>query len=565
MILNDVAAVTGGAHRADRAAFYGLTIVSTILQAVATIGLVPVLSALFSDQPADAWPWVAMMVMALIVGWATDMAATKAGVRVGFGVIDAAERAGVQAIRTLDPADLHGERASMLRDLVAKSGPDAVSAIVLLFSPLIRAALLVPFLSAGLFLVSWQLGLVGLVAGAALFSAFCLRRRVVAKAEAGFAAAGRERDDRMLEFAWAQPTLRAAGVGPRLVDGVISRSRSRGFRLLAWQIPGDVLFSVVGQIVLIALGVTAGALYLSDDLSGSTAAALIVVALRMVESTGSLSLLATPYAGIQRTLADLRRLVESEDQVQTPADGADGPVDVVLDAVDYSYPDGTRALDGVDLTIGRGEITVIVGHSGSGKSTLLDVVAGLREPSGGQVSVGGSVSDADTRLAGSAVVFQTTLLRPGTVRENVVTGDAAADLVEIADLAQLDPVLAGLPDGWESKIGEGGNTLSGGERQRVGLARALAKPAGVLLVDEATSSLDVVTERAVVESLERIRGTRTIVVVTHRPALVAIADSVVVLDGGRVAESGPVEVLLAGGGVFADLWERWRSSEGWQV
>ncbi|MEJ9079474.1 ABC transporter ATP-binding protein [Gordonia malaquae] len=564
MIFTDLAAVTGGTHRADRAAFYGLTIFSTILQAAATIGLIPVLSALFGDEPADAWPWVAMMAAALIVGWATDMAATKAGVRVGFGVIDAAERAGVQAIRTLDTADLHGERASMLRDLVAKSGPDAVSAIVLLFSPLIRAALLVPFLSIGLFLVSWQLGLVGLVAGAALFGAFFLSRRAVAEAEDGFAAAGRELDDRMLEYAWAQPTLRAAGVGPRLVDDVISRSRSRGFRLLAWQIPGDVLFSVVGQIVLIALGVTAGALYLSDDLSGSTAAALIVVALRMVESTGSLSLLATPYAGIQRTLADLRELVESEGQVQTSADGADGPVDVVLNAVDYSYPDGTRALDGVDLTFRRGEITVIVGHSGSGKSTLLDVVAGLREPSGGQVSVGGSTSDADTRLAGSAVVFQTTLLRPGTVRENVVTGDAA-DLVEIADLAQLDSVLAGLPDGWESKIGEGGNTLSGGERQRVGLARALAKPAGVLLVDEATSSLDVVTERAVVDSLQRIRGTRTIVVVTHRPALVAIADSVVVLDGGRVAESGPVDGLLTGGGVFADLWERWRASEGWQV
>ncbi|MDR2281025.1 MAG: ABC transporter ATP-binding protein/permease [Gordonia sp. (in: high G+C Gram-positive bacteria)] len=564
MIFTDVAAVTGRAHRADRAAFYGLTIFSTILQAVATIGLVPVLSALFGDEPSEAWPWVAMMTAALVVGWATDMAATRAGVRVGFGVVDAAEQAGVRAIRTLDTADLHGERASMLRELVAKSGPDAVSAIVLLFSPLIRAALMVPFLSIGLLLVSWPLGLVGLVAGAALFGAFFLSRRAVAKAEDGFAAAGRELDDRMLEFAWAQPTLRAAGVGPRLVDDVISRSRSRGFRLLAWQIPGDVLFSMVGQVVLIALGVTAGALYLSADLSGPTAAALIVVGLRMVETTGSLSLLATPYAGIRRTLADLRELVELEDDVPASTEVAHDPADVVLEAVDYSYPDGTRALDGVDLTIGRGEITVIVGHSGSGKSTLLDIVAGLREPSGGQVCVGGSTTDAGARLAGSAVVFQTTLLRPGTVRENVVTGDAA-DLREIADLAQLDSVLAVLPDGWESKIGEGGNALSGGERQRVGLARALAKPAPVLLVDEATSSLDVVTERAVVESLQRIRGTRTIVVVTHRPALVAIADSVVVLDEGRVAESGPVDELLVNGGVFADLWQRWRASEGWQV
>lgn len=565
MIFADLAAVTGDAHRVDRTAFYGLTAASTVLQAAATVMLVPLFSALFGDAPSDAWPWVGAMVVCLVVAWLADMSATRAGLRVGFGVIDAAERSGVAAIRRLDTADLHGDRASTLRDLVTTSGPDAVSAVVLMFSPLIHAALLVPVLSIGLLFVSWQLAVAGFVAGAALFGAFFASRRAVSLAEDDFAAAGRDLDDRMLEFAWAQPTLRASGVGPRLVADVVARSRSRGLRLLAWQIPGDILFSIVGQLVLIALGATAGALYLSGDLEGSAAAALIVVALRMVESTGSLSLLATPFAATERTLADLRELVAADDDAR-PARGREpGPAAVSLASVGYVYPDGTQALRDVDLDIAAGEITVIVGRSGSGKSTLLDVVAGLREPSTGAVDVAGEPTDAADRLAGSSVVFQTTLLRPGSVRDNVVTDGHDVDLADVADLARLDTVLAGLPDGWESRIGEGGNALSGGERQRVGLARALAKPAGVLLVDEATSALDVITERAVVDSLRRIRGSRTIVVVTHRPALIAIADSVLVLDDGRVAESGPVDDLLNRGGVFADLWERWRASEGWQV
>lgn len=191
----------------------------------------------------------------------------------------------------------------------------------------------------------------------------------------------------------------------------------------------------------------------------------------------------------------------------------------------------------MDLDISPGQITVLVGASGSGKSTLLDLLAGLREPSSGQILLDGAAVDPDQRLARSSVVFQSTALRPGTLRENVVT-TAEPDLARVADLAQLVPVLEALPSGWDSRVGDGANALSGGERQRVGLARALAKPAGLLLVDEATSSLDVITERAVVDSLRTLRGTRTVVAVTHRPALVALADAVIVLDDGRVVDSG---------------------------
>lgn len=569
MIYSDLVAVTGPAARRDRGIFVALTVLSTVLQAASVMTLIPVLNALFGDRPADAWGWVALLVGQLVAAWIIDIAATRAGLRLGFALIDTVERTGLSAIRRLDPGDLHGTRASKLRDLVSTGISESVSVVVLLGSPLIHALLLTPLLALMLLAVSWKLALVALGGGIAMFAALVASRRAVVRSEEAYADGNRELDDQVLEFAWAQPTLRGAGVGTGTLDGAVAGSRARGLKLLAWQIPGEILFSLVMQVVLLAFGATTGVLYLNGEISGITAAAMIVVLLRIVETTGSLSLLSTPSASAARVLSDVRGLVDDEAAAGGPAvavaPAGDGRARALsLGGVDFTYPDGTRALSDVQVEVPAGGITVVVGGSGSGKSTLLDVIAGLREPSGGAVLHDGAPTTATQRLAETSVVFQTTTLRPGTLRANI--GDVSdAELAQLAERTQLNEVLDVLPGGWDSRVGEAGNALSGGERQRVGLARALAKPAGVLLVDEATSALDAITERAVVDALDSVRGQRTTVIVTHRPALVALADQVVVLDAGRVAEAGSVDELLSRGGVFAELWSRWRESEGWQV
>lgn len=570
MIYSDLVAVTGPASRRDRTVFLALTVTSTVLQAASVMTLIPVLRALFGDRPAQAWPWVGLLVAELVLAWAADSVATRAGLRLGFAVIDTMERVGLGAIRRLDPAELHGRRASKLRDLLSGSISESISVVVLLGSPLIHALLLTPLLALMLLAVSWKLTLVALAGGLAMFAALGASRRAIARSEEAFADGNRELDDRFLEFAWAQPTLRGAGVGTGTLERVVAASRSRGLKLLAWQIPGETLFSVVLQLVLLAFGVMTGVLYLGDDISGVTAAAMIVVLLRIVESIGSLSLLSTPSASAARVLGEVRELVEEEEdsaiagpQAQS-ATASTQPQTLRLREIEFSYPDGTRALAGVDVSFPAGQITVVVGGSGSGKSTLLDVLSGLREPQTGAVLYDDAPVSAAQRRAGTSVVFQTTQLRPGTLRANI--GSISDDeLAAVADRAQLSELLDELPAGWDARVGEAGNALSGGERQRVGLARALAKPAGLLLVDEATSALDAITERAVVTALEQVRGERTTVIVTHRPALVALADQVIVLDEGRVADSGSLQELLDRGGVFADLWTRWRESEGWQV
>ena len=184
------------------------------------------------------------------------------------------------------------------------------------------------------------------------------------------------------------------------------------------------------------------------------------------------------------------------------------------------------------------------------------------------MALDGAVATADELTANATMVFQTTVLGAGTVRDNILAVNPALtdeDLERIAEDSQVGELVARLPHGWEAPAGEWGSQLSGGERQRVGIARALAKPAHLLLVDEATSALDLQAERSVVQALGRVRSDYTTVVVTHRPATVAVADTVVVMEGGRVAEVGARAELEAAGGLLARFMEEWRAASSWRV
>jgi ATP-binding cassette, subfamily B, bacterial IrtB/YbtQ len=176
---------------------------------------------------------------------------------------------------------------------------------------------------------------------------------------------------------------------------------------------------------------------------------------------------------------------------------------------------------------------------------------------------------ANERLTGLlSVVFQDVYLFDGTVRENVRVGrpDAGDDEVErVGRLARVDDIVARLPDGWDTRVGEGGAALSGGERQRVSLARALLKDAPVVLLDEATASLDAENQAAVQRALADLAGRRTLLVIAHRLETIVGADRIVVFDGGRVAECGTHRELLAEDGRYAAFWRERTRARGWRL
>ena len=214
-----------------------------------------------------------------------------------------------------------------------------------------------------------------------------------------------------------------------------------------------------------------------------------------------------------------------------------------------TYRGGVKALKNIDLTINDGEFLVVVGLSGAGKSTLLDLLPRFYDPTSGRVAVDGvDLREADLRslrrLLG--IVTQETILFNDTVRNNIAYGLDGADDAEVE---------AAMPEGYDTEIGERGVMLSGGERQRIAIARAILKNPPILILDEATSSLDTESERLVQEAIEHLLQGRTVLVIAHRLSTVSNADRIVVIDEGAIKETGTHQDLMSLGGLYRHLYD----------
>ena len=246
--------------------------------------------------------------------------------------------------------------------------------------------------------------------------------------------------------------------------------------------------------------------------------------------------------------------------------------DVVFKDVTFSYDDDSNpVLNNVTLTAKEGEVTALVGPSGSGKSTLARLAARFWDTNSGQVLVGGvdvATVDPETLLRDYAVVFQDVLLFDNTVMGNIRLGRRDAtdqEVLAAASAANCDEFVCKLPNGYQTMIGENGSKLSGGERQRISIARALLKGAPIVLLDEATASLDVENESQVQEALSRLLAGKTVIVIAHRMRTVMNADKIVVLDEGRVVEQGTPQELLDAGGLFSRMVQLQTESAGWTL
>ncbi|MDO3403241.1 ABC transporter ATP-binding protein [Mycolicibacterium neoaurum] len=563
------------ADRRNKVGLYTvLAVVSVVLRAVGVVLLVPLVAALFSTTPGDAWGWLGWLTAVTVAGWVIDTRTAALGFDIGFAVLDNTQHDMADRLPDIRLDWLSQDNTATTRAAIAATGPELVGLVVNLLTPLIGAVLLPTAISLALLTISVPLGLAALAGVAVLLGALWCSGRLTRGADRIAADANTALTERIIEFARTQQALRAARrVEPArsLVGSALQAQHGAGLRLLTMQVPGQLLFSLASQLALIVFAAAATILTVRGALTVPEAVALIVVIARYLEPFTVLSEVSGALESTRATLARIQQVLDAP----TRSTGADVlPGDraprIEFERVSFGYGEST-VLDGLSFTLEPGTTTAIVGPSGSGKSTILGLIAGLHEPGSGRVLFDGhDLAQLDPAARGAAIsmVFQHPYLFDGSLRDNILIGEPHAgeqSYRAATALARVDELTERLPDGDRTVVGEAGSALSGGERQRVSIARALIKPAPVLLVDEATSALDTENEAAVVAALTADLRDRTRVIVAHRLASIQGAERVLFVEGGRIVEDGSIDELLAVGGRFARFWTEQTDASAWQV
>lgn len=355
--------------------------------------------------------------------------------------------------------------------------------------------------------------------------------------------------------------LKSNNAEKKYLDGLNAKIRKMEGRQIKSEL-GSAMFVVPAQMILklgiATVALVGGMLLVNGTLSLITFFMFLLVVSRVYE----------PLAGAMQNLAamnslqvNIDRMNEIENYEEQSGDKTFNPdrYDIEFKNVGFAYNTGETVLDGVSFTAKQGEVTALIGESGGGKSTAAKLAARFWDVNKGTVTVGGvdvKTVDPEELLKAYSIVFQDVTLFNNTVMENIRIGKVGAtdeEVLHVARQAQCDEFVEKLPNGYNTVIGENGSMLSGGERQRISIARAMLKDAPIVIMDEATASLDAENETEVQRALSALIQNKTVLIIAHRMRTVDGAEKIVVLSGGKVAEQGTPSELKVKGGVYAKM------------
>ncbi len=311
--------------------------------------------------------------------------------------------------------------------------------------------------------------------------------------------------------------------------------------------------------------------YRNGSLSVETFILVIILSLGIAGPLIAAMNFVDTLATVGTTVASVDELLSAEEQHHGDKEVRIKGKDIELSHVSFGYHEDKNILRDVSLSIPAGRMTALVGPSGGGKTTVSRLASRFWDIQKGKITVGGmdiSKIDPESLMSLYSIVFQDVTLFNNTVMENIRLGrkDATdAEVLEAARLANVDEFAEKLSDKWNTLIGENGCELSGGERQRISIARAFLKNAPIILLDEATASLDVENETLIQESLSRLIENKTVMIIAHRMRTVAGADKIVVLSEGTVAEQGSSDTLLKKNGIYARMVKLQTQSQNWAM
>lgn len=568
-----IGGLKGPGYRLRLSAAFVLTLIGKVLAVFSPLVLADGINRLSQGDAAGAWP----AFLGLAGFWAALRFASTAGPQIRDAIFqpiseEAQRRAGTTVFRHVHSLSVRFHQSKRTGGVyrTIERGVRAIDFLLRFLAFNIAPTIIELLLAAAVlgFKYGWQFSF---IAGATVFiyawitfgvTEWRLKHRREMN-EADTEAAGRAVDS-LLNFETVK-SFAAEGRESERYDRALASYADAAVRSNTSLVLLNVLQTLIMNIGLVAMVLAAGFLVARGPMGPGDITAVILI---MTNLYAPLNILGFAYREIKQTSIDMEKMFTLLDEDPDVADAPDakmlkpGPGEVVFDRVGFAHEGRDQGLNEVSFVVAPGSTTAVVGPSGAGKSTVLKLLFRFYDPASGAVRIDGQdlreLTQSSLRSA-LGLVPQDVVLFNDTIRYNISYGRPDATQVELEEAArraQLLHFIESLPQGWDTRVGERGLKLSGGEKQRVGIARVVLKEPRILILDEATSSLDSGTEAEVQEALEQASRGRTTIVVAHRLSTIANADQIVVLDQGRVVERGTHAALIARDGLYASLWKR---------
>lgn len=572
-LMSLIGGLKGPGYRLRLAAAFVLTLLGKVLAVFSPLVLADGINALSAGDASGALP----LFIGLAGFWAALRFASTAGPQLRDAIFqpiseEAQRRAGTRVFRHVHALSVrfhHSKRTGSVYRTIER-GVRAIDFLLRFLAFNIAPTVIELLLAAGVlgFKYGWQFSLIAALTVVIYawitfgVTEWRLKHRREMN-EADTEAAGRAVDS-LLNFETVKSFAAEARESERY-DRALASYAHAAVRSNTSLVLLNVLQTLIMNLGLVGMVLAAGFLVARGGMGPGDITAVILI---MTNLYAPLNILGFAYREIKQTSIDMEKMFALLDEAPDVADAPDakplrpGPGEVVFDDVGFAHEGRDQGLTHVSFTAPAGKTTAVVGPSGAGKSTVLKLLFRFYDPASGEVRIDDQnlrkVTQSSLRQA-LGLVPQDVVLFNDTIRYNIAYGRPEATQAELEDAArraQLLNFIESLPQGWETRVGERGLKLSGGEKQRVGIARVVLKNPRILILDEATSSLDSATEAEVQDALEQASRGRTTIVVAHRLSTIANADQIVVLDHGQVVERGTHASLIAKDGLYASLWRR---------
>lgn len=531
---------------------------------------IPVISLLLQGQTQQAFLWFIPMMFGVFFSLKLRQMTDRSGIKVGEGLLRNARHRIGEHVATLPVGWFTPENNARLSHIISKGMMEVAQLPAHLFTPIISGSIAPLVLIVALFIINPILGMIASIGIPIIVGILFLTAKLGTKTDVEFNRNTAQTSERIVEFAQTQSVLRAFSgdnSSTRFLQRAIETQQKSAIKLIIISTLSTILGGwIVQTLFALLFGFTV--IWLNDLLAlGITPTETITIVItlilinRFIDPLQEISNYGEAMRNGKNHLQAVSEIFTEQPLPMPNISQRARNGSIELENVSFAYsPESNNVLSDINLHIKEGEMIAIVGASGSGKTTLTRLLARFFDVSKGSIRIGGiDIREMNEQDLTSQVsqIFQQNFLFQGSIQDNILMGKPNAspqDLEKVINASGMRNMIARLPHGLSTMVGESGAKLSGGERQRITIARALLKHSKILLIDEATASLDAENQKIITENLEKLKGNTTIVVIAHQLSTIQMADRIIVLDQGKMIEIGTHDDLINRKGAYAQFW-----------